>query len=100
MITPTRWFNSNNAETKRGREEIIRTGREDHFRSIYLYKETNTLFPILLRGGISYWLYDEDYRGESTFFLNGRKLGKKPLLDGGTDTQLSYENYKLGRTYR
>lgn len=32
-------------------------------------------------GGVSYWLYDSSYNGETVFVQSGEKIGKKELLD-------------------
>ncbi|MDO8683318.1 MAG: Eco57I restriction-modification methylase domain-containing protein [Armatimonadota bacterium] len=90
MIIPSRWFAGGRGLDK-FREEML---HDDRLRRIIDYPQATDCFPgIDISGGVCYFLWDRDNRGECeiTTFVEGKESSmKRPLLEKGLDTFIRY----------
>lgn len=90
MIIPSRWFAGGRGLDK-FREEML---HDDRLRRIADFPNSTDCFPgIDLSGGVCYFLWDRDNRGDceiTTFIEGNSSTMKRPLLEKGLDTFIRY----------
>lgn len=91
MVTPSRWF-SGGMGLDSFRESML---SDDRLRVIHDYPDSNDVFPgTQIKGGISYFLWDRDNRGEATVTTHdkGKVLSSaiRPLLESGSAVFIRY----------
>jgi len=91
MITPSRWFNGGKGLDE-FRDEMLHDKR---IRIIHDYPEANDCFSgVQIKGGVSYFLWDNDYSGDVTVYTHrGNEVSSpltRPLLETGNDTFIRF----------
>ena len=93
IISPARWMASQNASTKRGRQAIIDGDRANNFSKMFYVQDSHTIFKTVeVAGGISWWLHDRGYHGETEFIIDGVEEGERHLFNshGLVDINVEY----------
>jgi site-specific DNA-methyltransferase (adenine-specific) len=91
MIVPSRWF-SGGFGLDTFRDEML---HDDRIRAIHDYPEASDCFPgVQIKGGVCYFLWDRDNRGDCTVVTHrGNTIGKpetRPLLERNRSTFIRY----------
>ena len=92
LVTPSRWFT---AEAQDGSFIKLRNFMRDnnHLEKIFNYPNTNDLFDrVEIAGGVSYFLYSNQYNGDTTFMSitkQNRSKSIRPLFEEGLDIIIS-----------
>ena len=91
MIVPARWY-SGGKGLDNFRDEILKDKR---LRIIHDFPETSDCFPgINIRGGICYFLWDRDHKGDCTVYNHKGNIItssiERPLLEGDSTTFIRY----------
>ena len=91
MITPSRWFTGGKGLDE-FRDEML---HDKSIRVIHDYPEASDCFNgVQIKGGVSYFLWDRDSKGECTVYSHkGDKISLpvvRPLLEKGCDTFIRY----------
>ena len=91
MIIPARWF-AGGKGLDDFRDEML---NDNSIRVIHDYPEANDCFSgVQIKGGICYFLWDRDYKGDCIVETQrGDKIGKpmkRPLLENGCDVFIRY----------
>ncbi len=91
LVIPARWY-AGGKGLNEFRQDMLSDAR---LSVIHDYPNTNDVFPGLnVRGGIMYFLWERDRRGEATVtnHMGGRDLdsGARPLLEPGLDTFIRF----------
>ena len=91
MITPSRWFAGG-----KGLDDFREAMLEDRrMKEIHDYPIASDVFPMIeIKGGINYFLWDKDYKGDCLIrtYENGVCISalKRPLKEKGTDIFIRY----------
>jgi superfamily II DNA or RNA helicase len=99
LITPSRWFKGDAQDKSFIKlREFIRDN--NHFKKIVNYPNERDLFDnVSIAGGINYYLYEKQYKGNVEFVENvssSRFITIRPLFEEGLDIVLSSGvNYQL-----
>ena len=91
MIIPSRWFNGGKGLDE-FRDEML---HDDRLRVIHDYPEASDCFSgVQIKGGVSYFLWDRDERGDCAVFSHSGKNVSgpvvRPLLEAGCETFIRY----------
>ena len=92
LITPSRWF-AGDAQDKSfiKMREFIK--KNNHISYLYNYKDEKDLFSnVVIKGGVSYFLYDKSYSGDVCFvnrFNDKEVANKRSLFVEGLDIIIS-----------
>ena len=91
MIVPSRWF-SGGFGLDSFRDEML---HDSSLRIIHDYPEANDCFSgVQIKGGVCYFLWNRDSKGECTVFTHrGKNISApetRPLLEKGCDTFIRY----------
>lgn len=91
MITPSRWFTGGKGLDEY-RDEMLKDNR---IRIIHDFPETGDCFSgVSIKGGVSYYLWDKNYKGDCTVYSHkGKYVSKpviRPLLESNCDTFIRY----------
>lgn len=91
MIVPARWF-AGGFGLDSFRDEML---HDTSIREIHDYPEASDCFSgVQIKGGICYFLWDRDHKGDCTVYTHrGDKISKpetRPLLEKGCDTFIRY----------
>lgn len=96
IISPARWMTSQNASSKRGRDGIIESERAQNFRKMFYVEDSSTIFKTVeVAGGVSWWLHDRGYHGETEFIIDGKTKGERPLFNSHELVDLDVEYSRL-----
>ena len=91
MITPSRWFTGGKGLDE-FRDEML---KDERIRQIHDFPEAEDCFAgVQIKGGVSYFLWDRDYRGcVAVYSHKGDSIRGpvvRPLLERGCDTFIRY----------
>ena len=91
MVIPARWY-AGGKGLNDFRSSMLEEGR---IRALHDFPDTSDVFPgVNNRGGICYFLWDRDYRGDVTVSTHEKdeltSVATRPLLEEGLDTFVRY----------
>jgi site-specific DNA-methyltransferase (adenine-specific) len=91
MITPSRWFTGGKGLDE-FRDHML---HDDRIRVIHDFPEAADCFPnVQIKGGVSYFLWDRDHRGECEVHSHSGDIVSqpvtRPLLEDGCNTFIRY----------
>jgi site-specific DNA-methyltransferase (adenine-specific) len=88
MITPSRWL-VGGMRLDEFREKML---ADNHIRVLHDFEDTSDCFSgVEIKGGVSYFLWDKDYKGDCEVFEHNKDIvikSKRPLLEDGLDVYI------------